>query len=47
MEKKEERGEVGRRRGCEGEKQPPAYSRGGGNDGAASGTHRRYAEGLA
>lgn len=46
MEKKEERGEV-ERRGCEGERQPPAYSRGGGNDGAVSGTHRRNAEGLA
>lgn len=43
----EERGEVGRRRGCEGERQPPAQSRGAGSNMAAGGTHRRYAESLA
>lgn len=43
----EEREGVGRRRGCEGERQPPAQSRGGGSHGAAGGTHRRYAESSA
>ena len=43
----EERGEVGRRTGCEGERPPPAQSRGGGNDRAAGGTHRRCAESSA